>query len=106
MRGDPWRKPTNDRDRKPGKNSAAAFCSVQVSVFVRVFLEASKFFLFLIFSSTVYQKSLETLAVRGGRSYSTRPTPFFSVADPGSGAFLTPGPGSGIGLSRIPNPYF
>ncbi len=33
--------------------------------------------------------------------------------DPGSGAFLTPGPGSGIGLlripdlgSRIPNPYF
>ncbi len=40
---------------------------------------------------------------------------FFSVADPdpGSGAFLTPGPGSGIGFfripdlgSRIPNSYF
>ncbi len=26
-----------------------------------------------------------------------------SVADPGSGAFLTPGPGSGIGLFRIPD---
>jgi len=26
--------------------------------------------------------------------------------DPGSGAFLTPGLGSGINLSRIPNPYF
>jgi hypothetical protein len=31
-----------------------------------------------------------------------------SVADPGSGAFLTLDPGSGIGFSgsRIPNPFF
>ncbi len=27
-----------------------------------------------------------------------------SVADPGSGAFLTPDPGSGIGFFRIPDP--
>ncbi len=48
MRGDHWRKPTNDRDRKPDKNSDAVF--VQVSEFEYVFIEASN--LNVIFSST------------------------------------------------------
>ncbi len=50
------KKPTNDRDSKPGKNSVAAFGT---SFSVRVFIEAGKIFFFNI-SSTGYQKSLET----------------------------------------------
>jgi hypothetical protein len=48
MRGDHWRKPTNDRDSKPEKYSDAAFGTSFRILFLSVFIEASKI-LFNIF---------------------------------------------------------
>jgi hypothetical protein len=56
---------------------------------------------FSVQSVQMYMHSLHT----GWNQQSSNVQQYFiSVADPGSGAFLTPG--SGIGFSRIPNPYF
>ncbi len=58
-----WRKPTNDRDSKPVKNSVIAICSS--SVFVSVFIEASKIILFNIFFKRLPKKFRNHSCMKG-----------------------------------------